>query len=119
MVFIFTDFFYLCHTLYKIIVLIASNLAEWCQNSKIILQGSTEFILNMYVVKHPRSYNLSVLKLLLEQNAASENTPPKFYMNLSTQAPGHCFAAVYDMFCSVQVWSPQLQKNTVELEKGN
>lgn len=97
MVFIFTDIFYLCLTLYRIIVLIASNLTEWCQNSKIILWGSAEFILNIYVVKHPRSHNLSMLTVRLEKNAGSESTLPKFYMNLCTQASGHRFEAIYNL----------------------
>lgn len=48
-------------------------------------------------MKHPRSHNLSGLKVHSEQNAGSENTLPKFYMNLCTQAPGHRFAAIYNL----------------------
>lgn len=95
MVLIFTEFFYLCHILYKLTVLIASNLTEQCQNSKIILWGSTEFILNMYVVKHPRSHNLAVSKV--HQNAGSESSPPEFYINLSIQPLEHCFLSFYNV----------------------
>ena len=48
-------------------------------------------------MKHPSSHNLSVLKVHPEQNAGSENTLPKFFMNLCTQAPGHRSAAIYNL----------------------
>lgn len=78
----------------------------------------------MYVVKHSRSHNLPVLRAHPEQNAGSKNTPPRFSMDLCTQAPRHRFAAIYSLGCqhlecSMQFWSRQLRKDTVEKSSWN
>lgn len=87
MVHIFTDFFYLCQTLHKLIVWLACNLTEWWQNSKIILQGSTEFILSLYVEKHPRSNNLSVSKARQNKMLLPKSLNAAWSSGLT--APGH------------------------------
>lgn len=78
-------------------MLIGSNLTEQCQNSKIILWGSTEIYFKYVCCETSKGPQLVNVKDAPGTKCWIWKHPSESYMNLCTQAPGHCFSAIYNL----------------------